>query len=160
MSSNIRNKNMGQMSWQHSTPNYNKDNWRYVDQLTVDIATTSTTQTSASHQHRIDATGWYRIRVGGSIAMIALVLESPVIIIIIPGYAASRIRSVCSTAGSDTTIAAVFWRIMQDWIQATYCQQDLLQSCNPKAVSSWLIKQGEIPQDCMQELTEELRACR
>ena len=49
-----------------------------------------------------------------AIAMIALVLESPVIIIIIPGYAASRIRSVYNTAGSDTTIAAVFWRIMQD----------------------------------------------
>ena len=53
-------------------------------------------------------------KAANAIAMIALVLESPVIIIIIPGYAASRIRSVYSTAGSDTTIAAVFWRIMQD----------------------------------------------
>ena len=101
MSSNIRNKNMGQMSWQHSTPNYNKDNWRYVDQLTVDIATTNTTQTSASHQHRINATGWYRIRVGGSIAMIALISESPVIIIIIPGYAASRIWYMHAAAGTE-----------------------------------------------------------
>ena len=44
--------------------------------------------------------------------MIALVLESPVIIIIIPGYAASRIRSVCSTA--DTCMQQQVLKFPQD----------------------------------------------